>query len=158
MWYCRAWQPRVVLMNPKVLLVMPGNRGYCKILKTPPNRFLFQSFSLVQNRSRKIRTDTRQHFSFKSGQSPDGGQNRDRQNPDGRQTLDRIFRKIRTKTRRGQCCPPTSDYISDINIRHKLLKNVLFLQRRGFQTRDLVTEGGSTYSDQIDNRATIIGN
>ena len=51
----------------------------------------------------------------KSGQNPDSGQNRDRQNPDRQtpdrksgqnpdsgRTPDRIFRKIRTKTRHGQ--------------------------------------------------------
>ena len=53
-------------------------------------------------------TDTIQPFSSKSGQNPDSGQIRDRQNPD-RQTPDRIFRKIWTKTIHGECCPPTSD-------------------------------------------------
>ena len=60
-------------------------------------------------------TDIGQDFLQNSGQNPDSGQNRDRQNPDrqtpdrksgqnpdSRQTPDRIFRKIRTKTRHGQ--------------------------------------------------------
>ena len=43
-------------------------------------------------------TDTGQSFFRKSGQNPDTGQNRDRQNPD-RQTSDRIFYKIPDRIR-----------------------------------------------------------
>ena len=43
-------------------------------------------------------TDTGQSFFWKSGQNPDTGQNRDRQNPD-RQTSDMIFYKIPDRIR-----------------------------------------------------------
>ena len=46
-------------------------------------------------------TDIGQDFLQNYRQNSDSGQNRDRQNPDI-QTPDRIFRKIRTKTKHGQ--------------------------------------------------------